>query len=733
MKGKFSQLEVLTNALECAQNGTLILPKTYENLSQEDGKLIESYGITKIGFEKGSNLKFIDVLAFFENQTLEEIDFSNCEKLNKISKKSFLHANKLKNIIFAENNNLKEIGERAFIGTSVKEVHLNNSALETIGDYAFYDAKRLEVLDMSKCKNLKYVGTAITLGDLRLKLWDMSCCDKIEKFLGNGTHAEVLRVNANLRANGDADFYQTMVIGRVEIWDGGEMKDKFLVLDSMGDDSIARLNVLKTGYLKDLNRLGFQDFSVQLINRFESQSEFKTFLKNKAKFDEIVEKTNPAKNFSAGVWVMLKILGYTGFENANKKDLLEYKRLLARDMLYYKKFSAELSQREKLAQMSEEEKAVFDNEINILAQKIAKKSREYPLGKLIEIFLKNNVYKNQSKEKLAYEFQCFEKSEPKLDFAKFLVSNFNEIMERKISLNDISAKRNIEFNEYQTLAEIYKNFDKYLTESNKMPVTRLVNQRFELKDCEGSMLTDCKSGNEELRDLCERVGMRQNGFELLQELFEKGKKIARHQILKCAEDCQKTGIHYEMIYKDNPLGLVLGNITNCCQRYDEEMINDVRATGWDCVVLGEVNPYSCFVAFKKDDKIIGQSWLWYNEENKTIGIDNIEIPVNLKKIVNQTHAEEFISCLNRLGKRLFEDMNASGFPTKNVIIGCHATDVSRLDKSYPKEKDEEKCLGHNFVRKDGISAYTDAISKGQYFVYKDGKFMFKEIENILEK
>ncbi|MBR5226450.1 MAG: leucine-rich repeat protein, partial [Clostridia bacterium] len=286
MKEKFLPLEVLTTALEGAKNGTLVVPKSYKNLTQEDGRLIESYGITKIEFEKGSDLKCVDVLAFFENQTLEEIDFSNCSSLAKISKKAFLRASKLKSVIFAENNNLKEVGERAFIGTNIKEIHFNNSALESIGDYAFFEAKKLEILDMSGCKNLKHVGTAITLGDLRFKLWDMSGCSKIQKFLSNGTHAEVLRVNANLKGNAEGNFYQTLYAGRVEVWDFGECKNKFLVLDSMGDGSIARLNVLKTGYLKDLERLGYKDISAKIINRFDSQNDLNIFVKNKGKFDE---------------------------------------------------------------------------------------------------------------------------------------------------------------------------------------------------------------------------------------------------------------------------------------------------------------------------------------------------------------------------------------------------------------------------------------------------------------
>lgn len=732
MKEKFSPLEVLTTALEGAKNGALVVPKSYKNLTQEDGRLIESYGITKIEFEKGSDLKCVDVLAFFENQTLEEIDFSNCQNLEKISKKAFLHASKLKSVIFAENNNLKEVGERAFIATSVKEVYFNNSQLETIGDYAFYDAKRLEVLDMSGCKNLKHVGTAITLGDLRFKLWDMSGCSKIQKFLSNGTHAEVLRVNANLKGNAEGNFYQTLYAGRVEVWDFGECQNKFLVLDSMGDDSIARLNVLKTGYVKDLERLGHKDVHVRVVNRFDSQNDLNIFVKQKAKFDELCASVAPNKDGVGGVWVMLKILGLTGFENANKKEVLEYKRLLARDMLYHNHFKRSLAEREKLAQMSDEEKSVFYQEINILSQKIAQKSREYPLEKLIEIFIENNVVNHPEKEKLMYEFDCFESSKPKLEFAKFFVSNFSEIMTSKVALNDISIKRNPEYAEVKTLAKIYKNFESILADSNKMSVTRLVNQRFCLEDCEKSSLTGCYPGNENLLEVCEKVGMSQVGFENLQKIFEAGKKLAGSQILKCREDTQKTGVHYELIYKDNPLGLVLGNITNCCQRFDIDFLNAQEATGWDCLVLGEIDTRCLFVAFKKDDKIIGQSWLWYNDETKTIGIDNIEIPENLKRVVNRTHKREFFECIERLSKNLFQDMNASGMPVDNLIIGSHATDVDMLTKVYPKENKPEKCFSHNLKMKKW-TAYTDAVKEGQFLVFKDGKSLFKGFEGVLEK
>ena len=67
-------------------------------------------------------------------------------------------------------------------------------------------------------------------------------------------------------------------------------------------------------------------------------------------------------------------------------------------------------------------------------------------------------------------------------------------------------------------------------------------------------------------------------------------------------------ISYKLLEKDNPLGAVLGNITNCCQV--------AGGSGESCVKYGMSKPNSKFMIFSISDTIIGQSWVWYDEKTK---------------------------------------------------------------------------------------------------------------------
>ena len=59
-----SNLIMLTDALEKAKNGVLVIPKEYDVLTKEDANLIETYGIHTIEFEEGSSLLLVTMAAF---------------------------------------------------------------------------------------------------------------------------------------------------------------------------------------------------------------------------------------------------------------------------------------------------------------------------------------------------------------------------------------------------------------------------------------------------------------------------------------------------------------------------------------------------------------------------------------------------------------------------------------------------------------------------------------------
>ncbi|MBQ4535252.1 MAG: leucine-rich repeat domain-containing protein [Clostridia bacterium] len=718
-----SNLIMLTDALEKAQNGVLVVPKEYDVLTKEDANLIETYGIHTIEFEEGSKLQLVTMAAFYKKTFLKKIDFTNCEKLETIGMWAFTRCENLEEVIFAENNNLKTVKAHAFEHTGLTEMNFHNSKLELLGDYAFWGNDKLKVLDMSKCKELKTVGTGITNESRMLELWDMSGCTKIKFMDANGTRAKTFRVNANLRGNSNGNFWQTMFGGTVEIWDFDKCQESFEVTSTQNLKSLERLRVLSTGYLKHLRRVGlWPKITLNMINDIQSDDDLNFLVKN---FDEIrplLKRMMVEENTYNAVWRLLQMLGYKGFKDASKKEMEDYRRLLAYDMLYHKHIKDNKAVREKWAQMSEEEKIKVANELNVKALKIAKKSREWTIQKLVTIFVENNILPHPDRDKLNFEGAHLSPKYNNIKFAQFFVQNFHEIMEEKIKPNNTSEQRNMDFSEYRTLDYIYTNFESILKDSNKMVVTNLLNERLTLKDCDVSDLSNCHEGNEELKDLYSKANMSQEGFEELQKWFEEGKRISDKQVLKCREDKEQDEFSYEMIYKDNPIGLVLGNITNCCQRYHKDWEAD--SSGYDCVIIGETNPNSCFVAFKHGDKIVGQSWLWYNQQTKTVALDNIEVPRNLDKLLNEKYSTEFMACLKRLCHNIFEDMNSAGHEVDNMIIGAHATDVKKLEGEYPHIFEESKCLGCN-LKLPNLSreVYSDAVAQGQYLVYAGGKYM----------
>lgn len=714
---------MLMDALEKAQNGVFVVPKEYETLTKEDGNLICTYDIHTILFEEGSRLRSVERTAFYDRANLKAIDFTNCDKLETIGMWAFGKCRNLEKVIFAENNNLKTIKAYAFRSTGLTEVNFNNSKLELVGDYAFFGNPKLKVLDMSKCKELTTVGEAITNRSEALELWDMSGSTKINFMGGNGTYAKTLRVNANLRGESDGNFWQTMFGGTVEIWDFGKCQHSFVITDEKHKDSLEGLRNLSTGYLKQVNRHGlWGKITLQMINDIHSDDDLNFLVKH---FEEIRALTKRMMVDNMGnnaTWRLLQMLGYKGFKKASKKEMEDYRRLLAYNMLFQENIKNNHTVWEKWSRMSDEEKNKIANELNQKALKIAKKPGEWSIQKLVTKFVENNILPHPDRAKLNYEGVYLNPWWNNVKFAQFFVQNFNEIMEKKIKPNDMSVLRNMDFNDFRPLEYIYTNFESILKESNKMVVTNLQNQRLTLEDCDVSDLSNCKDGNEELMDLCSKVNMSQEGFEALQELFEEGKKIASEQVLKCREDKSENDFLYEMIYKDNPLGLVLGNITNCCQRYHSDY--ERESSGYDCVILGETNPNSCFVAFKFKDKIIAQSWLWFNAETKTIALDNIEVPKNLDKLLNEEYSTEFVACLKRLCNNLFQDMNSAGHMVDNIVIGAHCTDIHKLESDFNLVLDQNMCLGCN-LKLPNLSRdiYSDAVKEGQYIIYAGGKYM----------
>ena len=184
----------------------------------------------------------------------------------------------------------------------------------------------------------------------------------------------------------------------------------------------------------------------------------------------------------------------------------------------------------------------------------------------------------------------------------------------------------------------------------------------------------------ELAKVVARYGYSQEQFETLQNWFINGIKSGTK--LSCEPDAQTNQITFELLSKDNPLGAVLGNVTNCCQKIGD--------AGESCAKHGMSDPNGGFVVFRLGKRIIGQAWVWYNEEMGKVCFDNIEVPNSAKDIVKKNY-DEFVSCLERASSSILKSMNKNGNKVNLVTMGKGYNDLvaAKNNENFRETTQEE--------------------------------------------
>ena len=126
---------------------------------------------------------------------LETVDFSNCSNLETIKGYAFEFCNKITEIDLSGHANLKSIEEYGFGQTGAKTINLEGcSALESIGERAFYQSYECTALNLKGCTALKTIGNRAFLNlsknsskteDYNLVL-DFSPCTSLETIQESG-------------------------------------------------------------------------------------------------------------------------------------------------------------------------------------------------------------------------------------------------------------------------------------------------------------------------------------------------------------------------------------------------------------------------------------------------------------------------------------------------------------------------------------------------------------------
>jgi len=819
---------------EDIKDGTLTIPKEVEFIPKELKSKIKELGITKINFEKDSQLLTIDEKCFEECNELEYITFENCSRLEQLQNFTFRGCQHLKNVSFNNCSSLKSLGQNCFTNCkSIESYNFENcTSLTQIDEFAFSNNTKLKHFDFSQLKNLQNIKNGAFANCENLEICNFSQNDKLEtiqpyafgftkslkeiifpkntkKSLSNitlcsyafnhcaienldleNTNVEQIKPQAFINctqlktinllgcksfANTHNIFQNCKGIKTIDcrntnintkflselpklqevkissnFHDFDEIYFKqltnsviFCVYDN-NDKVILRFNSLdknfadyRIGTIDILAEMQKNNTKVPLViaNSIRDVDSLKIVIKNKHNISQIAEQVfgNASSNDDTthNAILLLSLLGYFGFEKPTNKqkldsNLISYKNLLAKDFLIHKiqKSNPQYSG-EKIASMMKKE--IVRAKVQQYQNKLA---RGETLQFLIHQFLLNNLAQNkETAQKFINECKLanLNSTTAKIEMAQFIVNNFDKILDNKIATLDINEPHDekIPICKDGTLRfyKILQNFGQVYTQSNKEIISRKINQRLNLEDFEQCKnYTNIHSGNEKLAILCANCCMSEEQFEQAQNIFETGKKIANKQVLEICKDID-TDIHYEFIGKDNPLSIVLGNITNCCQR--------IGGVGEECMKTGATNEKSGFVVFKHKDNIIGQSWVWYDDKSKTIALDNIEVPDIYNKFVNKEKSKEVSDCIERTCTNFLFTMRHKGYDVENVIIGHSSSDIQNLQDNYHKEQNVTNII-HCPFQKNGEPIYSDVSKSGQFVVYRGGKRIEKNTKLDLE-
>lgn len=315
-------------------------------------------------------------------------------------------------------------------------------------------------------------------------------------------------------------------------------------------------------------------------------------------------------------------------------------------------------------------------------------------------FIRNNIIDKLSEDEVYARFNGFNINNGYNDeYAKFFMKYYN-IADFMIFVNDNGQKIDLMSASYNNFNNVKKYYPNKLLNTNRKVDVLL--PKHVIKAIYSVEYENVDEGNDELAKMTGLYCYSQEQFEVIQKLFNKGKSIKEGDIKLFIGDDNKEKMRYSLLEKDNPLGAVLGNITNCCQV--------IGGLGESCVKYGMTQPNSKFMIFNYNDTIIGQSWVWYDEESKTVCLDDIEVPARFTYMIkhNEKMQKEFLNCLKRLSRNFIDEMENHGIEVEYVTIG----------KGYNKDiinvLEKEFKLSEYPVQLSDYSEYSD--SEEQYIL-----------------
>lgn len=605
-------------------------------------------------FEKCSNLRKINI-----PEGVESLDncFNGCSKLKKVTlpttlKKifdtTFAYCTDLSKIILPDG--LEEIGFGAFASSGIWEVNIPGS-VKNIDVEAFKNCNYL--FDVTLNEGLKNIDDGAFLGCVNLS--EISIPDTV-KNIGE----EAFRLCANLRnvklsknsiAIKKDVFSSCYKLKKIEIPEGIEQIelgcfDKCFRLEEIHFPST--IKKVKVGELRDTIKLrkifmeckdGKKEIDIstkKFINNdegvfffydrktenysFYNEGEYVEFSKSKLtknkKIKDLMEIYLEEKDYiKLYCWSNRKVIpSYSVINTMPIKDIdnffinkncNEWAKLIKESGITYCEYIVSFFKLCYVLGVFSESTTLRDNAVNFIRENIISKSTGIDIHDKFDGFDLSNGFNK--------------------DYAEFFMKYYNEddfmiYVDEDGDKNDLIAAS---YNNYRQVKQVYPNRRLHSNRNADLLLPKHVMNA--VRSIEYYNVDD---GNEEFSYIVGRYGYNQEQFEILQEWYNKAKKIKKEEMkLFICDDEDKDGITYELLSKNDLRGAILGNITNCCQVID--------GAGEECVEYGLIKPNSGFITFNYKNKIIGQAWVWYDEINKIVCLDNIEVPHRYLEKINE--------------------------------------------------------------------------------------------------
>lgn len=311
------------------------------------------------------------------------------------------------------------------------------------------------------------------------------------------------------------------------------------------------------------------------------------------------------------------------------------------------------------------------------------------------------------------------------DFTSFFLNNINEFINPNINIEEANLE-DVYFEEREDLdyiAAIQHKFDRIKAFFANVPLT-LEKVKTYIFNSE----TDYTEGNEFFGDTVGKIGYSEEQTKILEQIYNIGKNRIFSSIPRISG--KSDDYSYEILRMDNPLGLVIGNLSDCCQQ-----LGGAAETSMEHSMVS--NNGRVFVIKDKNNRIIAQSWVWRNRN--TICFDNIEIPdrvfkrddgINYTKVIYNIYlqaAKEFVKIeeetyLDLYQKQLITKEQYDNLRLSKVTVGLGYNDIAEyIEANAKKSQERVSPLKENSpVLNDNYLYIAD--SKTQYLLSANDEF-----------